>query len=437
MIRTTRSRRAAAAIAGASILALGLSACGGDTEAGTDGKDITLTIATFNDFGYTDELLAEYTAANPHVKIVHNRAAKSDDARNNLITRMAAGGTGLADVEGIEVDWMNEISAVQDNFADLADPALEGRWFDWKLAQGTTAEGKQIGYGTDFGPQAVCYRGDLLEAAGLPSDRESVAELLGGEDATWEEYFAAGAKFQENAPEGTKWFDSAGAIWQGMVAQIAEPYENAADGTPKDIATNEDIKAAYTQILEASETLSGGFEQWTDSWIGSFQNNGFATMLCPGWMTGSIESNSGGVDGWDVADVFPGGGANWGGSFLTVPSKGKNVEEAKKLAAWLTAPEQQTKAFENVGAFPSQIEALETEAVQSSTNAFMNDAPVGQIFANRAAGISAESLPFKGKNYFKINQVVTDAIKRVDVEGSDDINGSWDKAVKAFNDLEL
>ena len=69
-------------------------------------------------------------------------------------------------------------------------------------------------------------------------------------------------------------------------------------------------------------------------------------------MTGAIEERAGGVEGWDVANVFPGGGGNWGGSFLTVPESGPNTEAAKELAAWLTAPEQQTKAFESAGTFP-------------------------------------------------------------------------------------
>ncbi len=152
-------------------------------------------------------------------------------------------------------------------------------------------------------------------------------------------------------------------------------------------------------------------------------------------MTGSIKSNSEGVKGWDVADVFPGGGGNWGGSFLTVPSTGKNVEEAKKLAAWLTAPEQQTKAFISDGTFPSQVDALSSDAVKAATNEFFNNAPVGEIFANRANAVTV--MPFKGANYFKINDVVNSALVRVDVQETDDAASSWDKAVKAYNDLGL
>lgn len=438
----TGTRRFSALVAGASIFALTLSACSSSADTDKDNptaeggdKNITLTVATFNNFGYTDELLQEYMDANEGVTIKHNIAAKSDDARLNLTTRLAAGGDGLADIEGIEIDWMPELEIVEDQFADLETDAVKDRWLSWKEAQGRTSSGKMIGYGTDIGPEAICYRADLFEAAGLPTDRADVAELLGGADATWEKYFEVGETFA--AESDVAWFDSAGAIWQGVVGQIAEPFENSSDGSPKDLSENTEIKDAYNKVLTASETLSGGYDQWSDDWNAAFQNNGFATMLCPAWMTGSIESAAGGVDGWDIADVFPGGAGNWGGSFLTVPAAGKNAAEAQKLAEWLTAPEQQTKAFVNAGAFPSQVEALSAQDVMSATNPFFNDAPVGEIFGSRAAALDDIVQPFKGPNYFSINGTISNALKRVDVENTDDAGSSWDKAVSEFNDLGL
>ena len=59
-------------------------------------------------------------------------------------------------------------------------------------------------------------------------------------------------------------------------------------------------------------------------------NGEFATMLCPGWMLGVIAGNAPDVTGWEVANVFPNGGGNWGGSYLTVPANGENVEAAQR-----------------------------------------------------------------------------------------------------------
>src|SRR5690625_7929391 len=88
-----------------------------------------------------------------------------------------AAGSGLADVEGIEVGWWAELLQYADVFEDLADPDVEGRWLDWKT-EAATIDGKLVGYGTDIGPEAVAFRGDLLEQADMPSDRTEFAELL-------------------------------------------------------------------------------------------------------------------------------------------------------------------------------------------------------------------------------------------------------------------
>jgi cellobiose transport system substrate-binding protein len=414
-------------MAGAALVAAGCSSSGA-AEGDADGE-ITLTVATFNEFGYED-LIQEYMELNPGITVEHRKAATSNEARDNLNTRLAAG-SGLADVEAVEVDWLPELMQYADRFVDLSDPELEGRWLVWKEAQATTPDGRLIGYGTDIGPEAICYRADLLRAAGLPSERDEVAELLG---ETWEDYVAAGRRFA--AASDVPWFDSTQAIYQGAINQVENAYETD-DGRPIPLAENAAVRDLYEQVLQAgvSDGLSAHLAQWSEDWTNAFQNDGFATMLCPAWMLGVIEGNAAGVTGWDVADTFPEGGGNWGGSFLTVPAQSAHPQEATALAAWLTAPEQQIAAFEAKGTFPSQVEALASDQLAGMTNEFFDDAPTGQIMASRAEAVTVA--PFKGPNYFAIHQLVSDAITRVDVDRTDDAAGSWQKAVTAYDELGL
>lgn len=424
MIRSRRTT-ASAAVAGAAAIALIATGCSTATDPGAEGGEITLTVATFNDFGYTDELFAQYEAENPGITIVHNRAATSNEARDNFFTKLGAG-SGLADIEAVEVDWFAEMMQYSDKLADLTDPAVADRWVDWKTAAATDADGRLVAYGTDIGPQAVCYRADLFEAAGLPTDREEVAALLEGD---WDRYFEVGQQYVDAS--GAAWFDSAGATYQGMINQVEFAYEEA-DGTV--IATeNPEVKQIYTDVLTASETLSAHLSQWSDDWFAGLSNGAFATMLCPGWMLGVISGNAPDVTGWDVANVFPGGGGNWGGSYLTVPAQGQNIEEAKKLAAWLTAPEQQMSAFAAAGTFPSQVEAYESTELQEATNEYFNNAPVGQILIERSQAI--EVAPFKSVKYFPINDALQRALTRVDVDGTDTIDSSWELFVADVNAL--
>jgi cellobiose transport system substrate-binding protein len=425
-MRTTLRARTALGIATITGVALIASGCasGGDNTGG-EGGEITLTIASFNDFGYTDELLAEYTAENPNVKIVHNRAATSNDARANFFQKLGAG-SGLADVEAIEVDWLPEMMQYSNKLYDLSDPAVDGRWLDWKAAAATDADGRLVGYGTDIGPEAICYRSDLFAEAGLPTDRAEVAAYLEGD---WDRYFEVGHEYV--AKTGKAWYDSAGATYQGMSNQFSNFYEKN-DGTI--IATeNADVEKTFRTVLEESADLSAKLGQWSDDWFGALSTGGYATMLCPGWMLGVISGNAADTTGWDIADVFPGGGGNWGGSYLTVPAQGKHTEEAKKFAAWLTAPEQQIKAFQNAGTFPSQVAAYDDSALTGAVNEYFNNAPVGEILVNRANAVDPTP-PFKGPHYFQVNDAAQQALTRVET-GQQSIDESWAQFVSEVEAL--
>ena len=413
-------RRAAAAAAAASATALVLAGCAGSSDSSSSGsgdEEVELTIATFNDFGYTDDLLQEYMDEHPNVTIVHNRAATSNDARANYFQKL--GKTGLADIEAIEVDWLPEVM----EYADLLAPVpadLSDRWLDWKVEAATDAEGNLIGYGTDIGPEGVCYRSDLFAEAGLPTDRDEVAAMLEGD---WSTYFEMGEQYVEAT--GNAFFDSAGGTYQGMVNQLPAAYEDPETGEIT-ATENPEVADIYDQVLEASADQSAHLGQWSDDWFAGLSNGAFATMLCPGWMLGVIEGNAADTTGWDIANVFPNGGGNWGGSYLTVPGNGANVEAAQELADWLTAPEQQIKAFEAAGTFPSQNEALTDPTLLEATNAYFNDAPVGSILSDRANAVTVS--PFKGEYYFQINDAMQQALTRVE-DGTQDAQTSWDQWV--------
>ena len=416
-MKLSRRTRAIAAVAGAASIAIIAAGCSPASDSGSEDGPIDLTVATFNDFGYTDELLQEYMDENPNVTVVQNKAATSNDARANYFQKL--GKKGLADVEAIEVDWLPEVMQYSDLLAEVPSGTAD-RWLDWKVDAATDADGRLIGYGTDIGPEGVCYRSDLLAAAGLPTDRESVAALLEGD---WAKYFEVGAQY--TAATGKAWFDSAGGTYQGMINQVEAAYEDPDSGDI--IATeNGEVEDLYNQVLDASATQSAHLGQWSDDWFAGLSNGAYATMLCPGWMLCVISGNAEGVTGWDVANVFPNGGGNWGGSYLTVPANGAHVEEAQKLADWLTAPEQQIKAFVNAGTFPSQNEAYTDEALTGYVNEYFNDAPVGQIFTDRAKAVTVA--PFKGAFYFQVNDAMQKALTRVE-DGTQDKQASWDQWV--------
>lgn len=412
-MKLSRRTRAIAAVAGAASIAIIAAGCAPSSDSGSGGDEkIELTVATFNDFGYTDELLQEYMDEHPNITVEHTRAAESGDARANYFAKLGKG--GLADIEAVEIDWFAEAMQYSDLLAEAPD-SVKGRWLDWKEAAATDADGRLVGFGTDIGPQGICYRSDLLAAAGLPSDREGVAELFDGD---WDHFLDVADQYK--AATGKPMIDSANSVLQGIVNQIEYTYTEE-DGTV--IATeNPEIADAYELVTSRAVPNSAYSGQWSDDWFASMANGEFATMLCPGWMLGVISGNAPDITGWDIADVFPNGGGNWGGSYLTVPANGENVEAALALADWLTAPEQQMKAFANAGTFPSQLDALESTELADATNEYFNDAPTGEILSDRAAAVTVA--PYKDANYFKYHDALQNAVNRV-FDGVEDANTSW------------
>ena len=413
-MKTRAFRKSAIAVAAVSVSALALAGCtSGGTPSESDGP-VTLTLATFNDFGYTDELLAEFTAETG-IEVVHNKAATSNDARANFFQKL--GKTGLADVEAVEIDWFAEALQYADLLAPVPDD-LKGRWLDWKEAAATDGAGNLIAYGTDIGPQGICYRSDLFAAAGLPTDRADVAALF----PTWDDFFTVGAQY--TAATGKPFIDSANAVLQGILNQEEFTYEEP-DGTI--IATeNPVVEEAYNTVVDKAIPISAYAGQWSEDWFASLASGEFATMLCPGWMLGVISGNAPETTGWDIANAFPGGGGNWGGSYLVVPANGANVEAAQKLADWLTSPDTQIKAFENAGTFPSQVDALSNDVLLSATNEYFNNAPTGEILTERAAAVTVS--PFKGPKYFQFHDALQNAVTRV-FDGLEDKTTSWNNWV--------
>lgn len=417
------------AFLGSMVMLAGVSACGtNDPTASTtsDGKTI-IKIQTFNNYGYgksTAErpganLWAEYEKQNPNVKIEETVASSSDEARTAFNTAISSGSNAY-DIYGVDISWMPSIRAMADKFTDLSSYTKNNSWPDWVRQGGESTDGKLIGAGTDIGPTALCYRSDLFEKAGLPTDREQVKELFGGDDATWDKFFEIGQSYTEKT--GKPFIDSLSDISYVMKAQMEEVYVSKDD---KVIAADTDMKNMY-DMLAKNVNISAGLSTWSDDWNAAFKaGDGFAVLTCPAWELNNVKGNSGeDFTGWDVADVTPGGaGANQGESWLVVPESSPVKGEAAKLVAWLTAPEQQAKVFAAASNFPSSADAQKLDKVSGKLDEYFNNAPVGEIFANRAAAI--KHVPYMNGQYYDIDTKFADALNRLDVTKEQSASQSW------------
>ncbi|MGC9667464.1 extracellular solute-binding protein [Planosporangium sp. 12N6] len=408
--------RALRAVAVGTVAAV-LAACSGNSGGGGNDK-ITLKINFWGDFGLT-QLKPKYEAAHPNIRIVLNSGeynAQHEDLQKKLIA-----GSGAPDIAAIDEGFIVSFRAQADKFVNLLDHGAgqyESRYLPWKWKLSLSPDGKtQLGLGTDVGGLAMCYRTDLFAAAGLPTNRDEVSKLW----PTWTDFITVGQQY--TAKTGKKFVDSATNIFNPVLSQqpvgLFSPDEKLQmDGGPK--------VAFDTATAAIAAGLSANLVSFQTGWDQGFVNGSFAVLACPAWMLGHIKDTAPGTSGkWDIAAV-PGGGGNWGGSFLTVPKQGKHTKEAYDLVQWLIQPEQQIEIFKEVGNLPSQPALYSDPALATFTNPFFSNAPVGQIFGGTAAKLQPQ---YQGKKAGPTRVAVENVLRQVEsgqLKGSD----AWAEAVK-------
>lgn len=432
--RTRTARRRVVVLAAVASLGAGLLAgCADDGKSDGDsssegggGGTTKITLGLFGTAGFEESgLYKEYEKLHPNIDIQQTVVERNENYYPALINHLTTN-SGLQDIQMVEVGNIAEIVGTQsDKLLDLSKYGKKSDYLEWKWEQATTKDGQTIGVGTDIGPMAICYRTDLFKAAGLPTDREEVGKLWAGD---WNKLVDVGKQYKAKAPKGTTFLDSPGGLLQAIVSSEKERFYDASGKVI--YKTNPAVKSAFDLTAQAAEDgLIGNQTQFQPAWDTTIANSKFAAMSCPPWMLGYIKGKSKpeSAGKWDVAQAPKSG--NWGGSFLTVPKSGKNTEEAAKLAAWLTAPEQQAKLFGVQGSFPSTPAAYDSTEVKSAKNDMTGDAPIGTIFAEAAKNIPVQTIGPKDQI---IQQGLTDNGVILVTQGKS-AKDAWNNAVKTID----
>ncbi|MEV0994171.1 extracellular solute-binding protein [Nonomuraea sp. NPDC050202] len=431
MISKRRGGIAAASALAAVALTVASCGSGGTSESSAPASSaaaepVTIRVQTFGggeNFGYKNAI-AKWNAEHKDIQIKHeNLTDQFEQQYWPQMIQWLTSGSGAGDVVGIDEGGMGLAKARSEWWADLKEYGLESRKADfpaWKWENGVAADGKLFGLGTDIGGMSICYRKDLFEKAGLPTNRDEVSALW----PTWDEFMTVGKKFQGKVKD-TKWADGTNTLYQVVLYQEAAKNGNVSYFDTSNnliVDKNPAVKTAFDFAQKMTQQgLTAKLRNFTDEWATGTQKGSFATLGCPSWMLGVVSGNAGddAKGQWDVASV-PGGGGNWGGSWLAVPKQSKHPKEAAMVADYLTQAQTQATVFTDFGNMPSNTKAQQDPAVQGATNKFFNDAPIGEIFAKSAASLQPVFLGVK-------HAQVKNAIESV-IQGMDDGSVSHDKA---------
>jgi cellobiose transport system substrate-binding protein len=423
---TKRRLRQAAAVALVAFTALGAAAaCSKKADPNTGGGgggDITLTLDTFGEFGY-DQLIKDYEAANPGVKVVQRKTAKLEDYTAKL-TQYLNAKTGAGDVVALEEGILLGFKQNSTNFIDLAPKVgdLSAEYLPWKYEGGKDSSGKLLGLPTDVGGLAMCYRSDLFKQAGLPTEPDAVSALW----PTWDAFIETGKKYRTATKKGM--IDSVTTPFSALLFQKGNPlFYDQQNNLVVDSSSS--VKYAWdTSVAMINANITAKVKTWSADWTAGFKNGSFAVVACPSWMLGIIEGNSGPENSgkWGVAKV-PGGGGNWGGSWLAVPSQSKNPDAAAKLAKFLTNTDSQIAAFKAKGPLPSNLKALDSPEFQSYKSKYFSDAPVGKIFGEGAKSLQPVYL---GPKHAQIKEQAAEPALQTIEEGKKTPAQAWEQFLK-------
>ncbi len=378
------------------------------TDLGAEDAEVELSFWLFGATGYP-ELAEEYIEENPEVSITFQEI-DMEDHHNNLFTALSAG-SGAPDMAAIEVSEIDGYKNAEDRFVNLYDLGaedVEDDFLDWAWEVGSNVEGDfQFGLPTDIGPTVMFYRADIFEEAGLPSEPEDVEELL----QTWEDFEEAGDTVLEET--GTPMTGNPETLFNAKRDQAPEHYFNEEDELILDSTPY--VEEAF---MDTSALIEQGhvdnYGMWTPEWGGAMDDGGYATLLAPAWMQGVVKDNAPDQENWRVASM-PEGGGNWGGSYITIPDQSEHPEEAFAFMEWLLAPEQQQKAFENMGLFPSTPEVYEMETFTEFSDDYFGGQNTAEVFAESA--LENEHV-HKGPQYGDVNTEILDGLDNV-YDGAD------------------
>ncbi|GII21421.1 ABC transporter substrate-binding protein [Planosporangium mesophilum] len=422
----SRRLRNSAVVALTAVMALGLAAgCSKKNDAPAGDGQLKLVVDTFGEFGYK-ALAKEYESAHPNIKVQLRSIEKLDDYKPKL-TQYLAAGSGAGDVVALEEGILTEFKTQPQNFVDLnqfGGGDLAKDYLPWKFEQGKASNGQLIGLPTDVGGLGVCYRRDLFEKAKLPTDRAEVSKLW----TTWDDFIATGQRFNAGG-SGAAFLDSTTTAFNAMLAQFGDT--NFYDRNNNLIAdSNPSVRKAWDYTMSMIDKgISAKVTTWSNEWQAGFKNASFAVTFCPSWMRGIIKTNAGDASTgkWDIADV-PGGGGNWGGSFLAVPKQSRHAKEAYELAKFLTSAHGQIGAFNESGPLPSNLGALDDATFKATTDPYFNNAPVGVIYG---AGAKALKPVYRGpKHQAVLDRAFQPAIQSVE-QGKAKADEAWKNALDA------
>jgi ABC-type glycerol-3-phosphate transport system substrate-binding protein len=348
---------------------------------------------------------------NPDIK-VNFVPMTMTDASNNLLASIAAG-AGAPDAAFI--DWysimkftlrdgtgLNDLTALMPNKSD---------WVQWDLDLVTTKSGKMIGLPEDLGIEMMFYRRDVFEAAGLPSDPDSVTKAV----ATWDDMIETGKKLTKN---GERWMiNTASEVWE-ILRQEGEVRYFDDDGQPV-VNSDRFVKAAEEAVKIRKAGVDAKLDWWSTDWeVARNKVPGVVALYpCAAWWDQIVQPAAPDTKGlWGVVPLPSKASANAGGSFFVFPEMSKKTDKAFKVTSFIEASDEGLTEYMKSGKFLPGYKKFFSSSIFTTPDPFYKD----QVWLKAFADEAENAVPLHlNLNDSVATEVLTESIKNILEKGTD------------------
>lgn len=363
-----------------------------------------------------NSFIAEFAAACPDLEII-NGARDWDDIQTQMQLAITAGegGCDLCPMEQKDISrfvYGGGLLDISDKVEPYIDSISAGAW-----EAVTGADGAIYGLPSDVGPVVMYYRRDVFELAGLPSDPESVTNMV----ATWDDYLDVCSTIKESTGldcfNNTKANNDARTYEMMLWSHGLGYFDNDGNLT---VASNENVEILELMGAFWEQDLVTDHDSWTDEWYASFSSfdEPVATLVIAGWMEiflpTWIAPDTAGL--WGVARMPAGTGDNAarsaldGGSALFIPAHSDQSEAAWALMEYAILNYENALLWRTAGGnFPVLSDVYDDPALEEP-DAFFAGQMTTPLYLDVYNSVPAVNI--WGPDYTMMNEVVSTAIQR-------------------------
>jgi len=377
----------------AAVLALGLTACGGDSGSGgsADAGSASDVESALEEGGELtvwaweptlEDVVTGFEAEHPNVDVDLVNAGTGNDQYTALQNAIKAG-SGVPDVAQVEYYALPQF-ALSESFADLTSlgaDSLDGTFTPGPWSSVQSGDGI-YGLPMDSGPMALFYNKAVFDAHGIAVP------------TTWDEYIEAARALHAADPNlyiandtGDAGFTTS-MIWQAG----GQPFQ--VDGTDVTVDLADEGSTTFAQAWNTliSEGLLAPVSSWSDEWYQGLGNDTIASLAIGAWMPANLESGvAAGAGKWAVAPLpqwkaGESASSENGGSALAVPEASEQKALAYAFLEYANVGDGVQTRIDG-GAFPATTADLESQEFLDKEFPYFGGQQVNQVLAESAANV--------------------------------------------------